>query len=864
MAMEARPQTRPGDEGMLPLYNMATGFVHTTIPNFILDYLEANGTGSVLQDWSVWITFLIGFLVCVGIGLLYALVMPVTGCCVCCCRTCCKNFRCCSCCRKKPPVLEEGDEPPKPEPPTKYKQRTCSIFLFVFTSFMFSAVVVSYVALSQMRHELSPFGFLDDLVNGLRDVERYVHDTADQINTLAVTDLEQTASGINDQLDTLVSGAMTSLATAAGTEPAMTQLTTFIDGLPGLNADLIQIQASVATLNTLVGILDGELATSRADIDVLLQNCITTYSLPECQAAATALLDLYPAADYTYVDDVSTAQGNIDAAITLGIIDQVNAEIESFVNLTQTIEQEIGGDVDTIQTQIDTAVNDVTTTVEDKTSVLADFSLENAMATIIDIKNPVHLYGNYAVSGLEFLTTMCLAICTFNYIALVFGLIGSSTTLKHGANLLLAGAGFTFIFGWLAMLISAMTYASGGIAEGVVCRHLLDLDNTADRLTAIGTNFFNIPNLIRDASVEQFMDGCRQNQSIYEVIDPDQNDNIDFNITDILDLSQYGIYETLEDIKATPIVLPYVEIMSDNTAAALMFMYDSLYAINFTTYDIPLAEPNTGIGLPEYSVILLQAADVLKYRDNPAAEALVDESDRLLEIEDTTIAAMDAERAILQAAVNSARDLIEATPMSDIINQLNQSQIIVNDQGADIIGAYINETIDTIIGYLDTYITTAEDQLVNEMGRCRSLYDALTYVVFGPCKYFLNPYQAVWFTYGWFLAFNVLSLAFVFQLAKMFRILAECQKVNPLVTEVKTPPPVGPDSDFIYGYPNIQPPTKSEPLPPKPAPPPLTVSPPPPYNSVLPSEEPAYVGNDPLRNAPKSMEEFYRSEEHPW
>ena len=91
------------------------------------------------------------------------------------------------------------------------------------------------------------------------------------------------------------------------------------------------------------------------------------------------------------------------------------------------------------------------------------------------------------------------------------------------------------------MLSTVVTYATGGVFEGAACRYLLNFDTTADRLTAIGANVFDLPDFLTDGNTEDWLNGCQQNQSLYTVLDPENNPNIDFNLTALMDFSRLSL-----------------------------------------------------------------------------------------------------------------------------------------------------------------------------------------------------------------------------------------------------------------------------------------------------------------------------------
>lgn len=68
------------------------------------------------------VLYFIGFAVCIAIGILFIIVMPIVGCCLCCCRTCCNNC---------------GGKQHKHDPKNaRYKRRCYTTFLIIFNTFI--------------------------------------------------------------------------------------------------------------------------------------------------------------------------------------------------------------------------------------------------------------------------------------------------------------------------------------------------------------------------------------------------------------------------------------------------------------------------------------------------------------------------------------------------------------------------------------------------------------------------------------------------------------------------------------------------------------------------------------------------------
>uniref|UniRef100_A0A1I8G507 Prominin-1 n=1 Tax=Macrostomum lignano TaxID=282301 RepID=A0A1I8G507_9PLAT len=98
----------------------------------------------------------------------------------------------------------------------------------------------------------------------------------------------------------------------------------------------------------------------------------------------------------------------------------------------------------------------------------------NAEQSVAAVLTAFDLYRYYLCIGLA---CLALLIVAFYYLGLAFGFCGEPPYEDSrccnkgvGANLLLTGTGFAFIFGWLIMIFVMAFFVSGAVME--VCRHL--------------------------------------------------------------------------------------------------------------------------------------------------------------------------------------------------------------------------------------------------------------------------------------------------------------------------------------------------------------------------------------------------------
>ena len=105
------------------------------------------------------------------------------------------------------------------------------------------------------------------------------------------------------------------------------------------------------------------------------------------------------------------------------------------------------------------------------------------MITITFIIFMIIIFSMYGGIGLS---CVLLLVVLLNYLGLMFGACGErayedagACNKGVGANFLMAGVGFTFIFSWLLMLLTTILFIVGGPTETEICRHLINPVNSS-------------------------------------------------------------------------------------------------------------------------------------------------------------------------------------------------------------------------------------------------------------------------------------------------------------------------------------------------------------------------------------------------
>ena len=236
---------------MVPLFDMLGVFLNDivqtkTVGELMTEYdiekLSDFTSDEFLNEWDEWILYFLGFLVCISIGILFIIIMPISGCCYCGYNSC----SCCCCCCKS-----------KERKPTKHakRKRICYWSLvFCMSSFMLAGSVMVFVSNSMLSHEVSSSGWSSDLTSSLTATEKYMYDTLDDVNRTILKEMYQTTGEIYDLLDRLPEDSLKAIEDEYHIGAMLYELQNFTNSLDQLSWDYgqmvnitLDLQAEVRT-----------------------------------------------------------------------------------------------------------------------------------------------------------------------------------------------------------------------------------------------------------------------------------------------------------------------------------------------------------------------------------------------------------------------------------------------------------------------------------------------------------------------------------------------------------------------------------------------------------------------------------------
>jgi len=777
----------PGQSGLTSslsyLFQMSNGFTNIVFLNdfnAISDWLYAlgdtlindidNAVQYLTDNYNELLMLEIGFLICLAVGVLFILFVIVGGLIMCCCRTCCGGC---------------GGKMAQSTKRRKSGWRYCHCFsLLICTVLMIVPSIFIFITNSWITEILDILP--SDLTIDVDNIGEYISTIPKQLNT--------TIDGY-DSLDASIRSDFTNINTTLGV-PLQTDITTLVQPaidqlnvLDGISTSTVgNLTALNTTANSFVAGLDelqAQLTTSKdallaflnSDADCSSSGNQACENLKTATSALTISVDTSSLTSVT--NEINSVVASIQSADTAGIIQTVNSQLDNIPVYVQNASASVTNEV---LTGLDAAKSTLTSA----TSAIPQDTLDSLYATLNDLKNSINTYlgseyiGPYQIYrdiAFYVLGGIILLVCTLYLFGLLFGSVSYSsyTQPKYrscpsdcGGVLIMMGVGFSFIFGWILMILVIVTFGAGSPAERYGCQPLqapFDGLKFADRLVNISIPITD-PSTGTDQtltiSIYDVINNCQQNQAIYTALNLESVLNATAlvqNVTNSLDSYKTNLEGITIDLSSIEIYTPAIESALDDlktptltnalsTASSDLGTFATL--INTTATDIEDNGPSTLSGYPNQ----LRA---YSYNFTLIETTYLQPLNGLVTDLNTYLADLATISNSLNATVDTTKSVLQTT---DTDVQTNGPTIVTNQ---------VTAFADNIFGDVDGYTNWFLLQLNNNIGACLPLYNAYADVVNLFCSYAIDTISGLWFSLGWIVFFLIPAAVFGMKIAKFYR-----------------------------------------------------------------------------------------------
>ncbi|XP_026046566.1 prominin-2 [Astatotilapia calliptera] len=703
----------------------------------------------------------VGFLVCIAIGILYIVLMPIVGFFLACCR-------CCGNCGGK-----------------MYQEQSSSIHRCRKTLYWcaFATTIIILAGNVCMFRSNEAFKVSVDkgpgeLINTIENINTFFTNVPEQINSVVdksnktVDEVKKNLKDIGIQLGSAIQSKFNgTLHRALRSVKLLDQeIQNTSRQLKTLNSSLVQLQSSADRV--------------QANITAVKNSINQTLSDSRCQNCTTLSQVLQSLTVDTTIDTrgLSKFQSAVDKANQADLTSQINKVEEYFQNIPQTVNNETNNIVqsstkqlDSIQAQISQFKNYF------PVSALTDVS-RTLNTTQTEIKNILPQINNAEFIRWSVCVTLCcvvLLVVVCNVLGLVLGPLGlkpkedpmkRSCTANCGGIFLMMSAGFSFLFSWLFMIVVIILFLVGENVYTLVCRpwnngQLLKLVDSSGLIPLPQITLSS--GMKMNISISDIYRNCEENQALWTALNLSQI----IDLGNLLNVSKYT-GSVQQDFENTNISLPSVAFLSDDIKnqlqdisteakkfdfTAIMQQMNAISSINLNTTANNLnsladAQPDPDIKQQfknEANIVRMIQADI----DTNIKPQLTNVNSSLKGLQTTTDKVNGTVEEVL-SNVQAAQDFLKT----------NATRIVKNES---------KTFLDCQLHYFIAYTDWAKLMITQQVGRCGPVAGALDSVDVIVCAYMVESLNAFWFSLGWCIMFFIPSIIFSIKLAKYYRRMKE-------------------------------------------------------------------------------------------
>ncbi|XP_070772118.1 prominin-2 isoform X2 [Enoplosus armatus] len=694
-----------------------------------IDQMQSNQ--DIIKE-ALW--YQVGFLVCAAIGVLYIVLMPIVGFFLACCR-------CCGNCGGK-----------------MYQKQTSSIHCRRRTLYWSAFVTTVIILAGNICMFRSNEAFNVNVDQGPVELNR----TIGNIHTFLTAVPQQVDYVVNESYKTVqeVTRNLDAIGPQLGTEiqerfrgtlnPALRSVSLLDQEIVNTNVTLNKLNSSLAELQSSVDRLQDNVTAVKNHIN-------QTLSKPNC----TGCTNLKPELQKLTLDTSITIPGlnefqfAVDSVIETNLKSQIK-EVEDFFD---SIPQRVTNNTKDVVQSSKQLLGDIKTQISQVTSDIPLSGLTNLSGTVDQAQREIGKVTPEVERAEHIRWGVCVVLCCVvllvvvcNILGLVLGPVGlspkadptkRSCTADCGGTFLMMGAGFSFLFSWLFMIVVLLLFLLGGNVYTLLCQpwnngQLLNLIDTPGLIPgleigpALGlkTNI-NISDIYRD---------CEENQPLwttlhmYELI----------NLEGLLNVSEY-----------TELIQQYFE----NT--------------DITLSTVTLLSPEVKNQLSSFSTKAkdLDSAAITQQTINNIQKELQNEARDLrqiqIDIETTIIPQLEN----LNSNIESLRSIAEKInrTVGEVLSNVEAAQDFLNTNTTQIVKTESRKFLDCQLGYFTVYADWANLTITQQVGRCGPVAEAVDSVEILLCAHLVESLNAFWFSLGWCMIFFIPSIIFSVKLAKYYR-----------------------------------------------------------------------------------------------
>ncbi|XP_069467715.1 prominin-1-A-like isoform X2 [Ambystoma mexicanum] len=726
-------------------------------PDFLIPFIESNfQTYDVKQ--ILW--YEAGYLACVIIGVLFIILMPLVGFFFCCCR-------CCGNCGGK--MYQEQTKR------IKCKRHYHYIALFLVTIIILAGNICMFISNANFTDAVNKtFNSFNDTVN---NVNTFLASVPQEINYI-INSSNLPVTAANNSLQNIGPELGGSILNAIGTKayPTLDLVSSMASVMYSSAVLLVGVNSSFNQLHSTQMNLSQQLSAVQKSIN-------DTQNSPSCTGCnSSSANDLTFNANFNTMPDFSS-QYKLLADLNATNIPLVLQEAKNTLSsIPQQVTNQTKSTVSDVQNQLKDINSELQNVNKDLsfTDSLKNISktLQNATTIFFDKKPQIEEYDHIRwIIGIC-LSCIVLLIVICNLFGFLLGPIGlkpnvdptnRSSVSNAGGDFFMAGAGFSFIFSWLLMIVVLVVFLVGGNSYTIICKpwdnqQIFKVIDTPGLIPS-----FNLSQMLglKDVSlnVSTIYSECQNNQPMWGVLHLDQV----VPLEKYLNISKYegNINSTFNQMNIT---LDPITFLTDNQKDILRNISSSgIDTLNFTEIQNQAKKNVTKVSLTEFANALDTLAN--SQADSTVKESLKSDATTLRSIDNAIKSTLQPQIATMTKSITDLQATTSKIPntVNSTLSAIDSTQNFINTQAAIIVKSESRTYMDRIMGYFPAYIKWANTTLRYNAARCGPLGKAAnsTYVL--ACDYVVDSLNAFWFSLGWCTIFLLPGIILSVKLAKYYR-----------------------------------------------------------------------------------------------
>lgn len=698
----------------------------------------------------------VGFLVCVAIGILYIFLMPIIGFFLACCR-CCGNCG--------------GKMYQKQTSSIHCLRRTLYFSVFAVTIIIFAGNICMFRSNEALKVSVDQSSL--ELNSSIGDIRTFLTAVPQQVENV-LNEGSRTVQEVTRNLDDIGRqvGEKIQQRFKGTLDPALQSVKLLHQESLNSSERLDKLNSSLAQLQSSIDRIQGNVSAVRDRINQTLSkpDCVGCHNLTEDMQKLT--LDITISAP-----SLHEFQAALDEVIKADLQSKIS-EAEDFfstipervTNETKDLVHDSKQQLDAIKTQILqfsqelnlSALNDVSGTLKQAQSDIDEF--------LPKVKRAEDIRWSVGVA----LCCLVLLVVASNILGLIIGPLGlspkvdptnRSCTSDCGGIFLMMGAGFSFLFSWLFMILVLLLFLLGGNMYTLICRpwnngQLLKFLDTPDLIPGLelGPSLglktkINLSVIYRDCEKDQPL---WTTLHLYELVD----------LGDLLNVSKYTA-QIQEEFENNNITLSSVDILSSDLIKQLANISDKATRFNSTAVTQQMnAISNINLNTTADkidSVSTKQPPDIKNELQNEAA--------KLRQIQADIETNIFPQVKNLNSSIKSLQSTTEKTigTVGEVLSKVGEAQDFLNTNTTRIVKTESRRFLDCQVEYFTAYADWANIMITQQVGRCGPVARAVDSAEAVLCLNMVEPLNAFWFSLGWCMMFFIPSIIFSIKLAKYYR-----------------------------------------------------------------------------------------------